>query len=406
MLRDLSGLGFDTRTFHDPDSFLTKGGKTIKDFSIEDILAKYKKDLNLVEERYLDRNQKTTQNVAEGMRELIERLKERPEIGEFMSGDILNYILRGARQSRYYLYSAPSGAGKTRFMVGNACFLAMPFINADGTVDLRPNYTKVVYISTEQSADEIQTMILSFISGIDEEKILLNTLNPQERQRLEKAIEIAEMYQDNLQLEIMTNPSNGLVRSKIQYHILHNECTYVFYDYIMSTPSLLNEYRDLNIREDVALMMLSNTLKEIAVNHDVFVMSGSQINAKIDEVKARNVNVLRGSKAIADKADVGIIAARLNPDDYQSILHILNERKKAGHEMEPNMVLDVYKNRQGSKTAVRLYRFFDHSTCRAHDLFLTDLQYSLITDYKILQGAVEKLSILELLTRKGEEDNG
>ena len=41
----------------------------------------------------------------------------------------------------------------------------------------------------------------------------------------------------------------------------------------------------------------------------------------------------------------------------------------------PNQVIDVYKNRNGSITAVKLFRYFDHGTCRSLDLFVTDTNY-------------------------------
>ena len=60
----------------------------------------------------------------------------------------------------------------TRTMVGAACDLAYPRIE-NGKVVIRSDLRPVLFIATEMKADEIQTLILAWISGVDEEKILL-----------------------------------------------------------------------------------------------------------------------------------------------------------------------------------------------------------------------------------------
>ena len=44
-----------------------------------------------------------------------------------------------------------------------------------------------------------------------------------------------------------------------------------FMTIFFSSPSLINQFSSSGIREDVALGMLSNQLKEIAANYNVFV---------------------------------------------------------------------------------------------------------------------------------------
>ena len=46
--------------------------------------------------------------------------------------------------------------------------------------------------------------------------------------------------------------------------------------------------------------MLSNSLKEIATEYQIFVMSATQLSGDYEKAKFRNANFIRGSKAVAD----------------------------------------------------------------------------------------------------------
>ena len=50
----------------------------------------------------------------------------------------------------------------------------------------------------------------------------------------------------------------------------------------------------------------------------------------------------------------------------------------------PNLVTDVYKNRRGELTEIKIFRYFDYGTCRVTDLFMTDSYYNLKTNYERL----------------------
>ena len=63
------------------------------------------------------------------------------------------------------------------------------------------------------------------------------------------------------------------------------DISYVFYDYIFVCPSLLAEFKGVNLRNDEILLMFSDALKQLAVELDVFVMSSTQVNANADNNK-------------------------------------------------------------------------------------------------------------------------
>ena len=122
---------------------------------------------------------------------------------------------------------------------------------------------KVLVLTTELEKDEVQTIILSNVTGINEEKILYGTYTPEESDRITEAIEMMEQN-SNLFIESLPDPSITAIKSIIKKHASITGVEYVFYDYIFSSPNLLSEFKDARIREDVSLMMLSTALKDIA----------------------------------------------------------------------------------------------------------------------------------------------
>ena len=260
ILRDLESIGIDTTSFYDT-------GKDALNRDIEDeklnkiklsaIPERIRELLVDIENRHVGKDTSTSQNVGKGIRELVAELKAQPEVGLPLDGDIVNFAARGARLGKLYTYSAPSGSGKTRYMVGNACAISMPYLDDQGRVIIRgtegtdeDNYQKVLFVTTEQQADEIQTMIIAYVSGVNENKILLGNYSPEEYERVSRALDIIEKYQDNFIIECIPDPSIAMVKARLAKYIVQDGVEYIFYDYIFSSPGLLSEFRDVAVRED------------------------------------------------------------------------------------------------------------------------------------------------------------
>jgi hypothetical protein len=64
------------------------------------------------------------------------------------------------------------------------------------------------------------------------------------------------------------------------------------------------------------------------------------------------------------------------------------------------MVIDIYKNRRGEYAGVKLFRYFDHGTCRAQDILLTSVNYSVIKDIGMIEYDTEKVDLLDLMAQK------
>ena len=408
ILRDLKSQGFDIRPFYDTSKeFLDRDqeDEKLNKTPIEAIANYYREKLVEVENLHIGKDNGTSQTAEKGLRALIEDLMSNPEVGLPLDGDIMNSATRGARAGKLYVYSAPSGAGKTRYMVGNACAISMPYIDDAGKVIMRDNYKKVLFVATEMTADEIQTLILAYVSGVNEKNILLGNYRPNELERIQRALSIIETYKDNFIIECIPDPSMAMIRTRLAKFIVQDNIEYIFYDYIFSSPGLLSEFRDIEVREDVALMMLSNTLKEVAQVYNVFIQSATQLNENWSKnaVGIRDQNCLRGSKAIADKIDIGMVAVRLTDQEWEKVAAIYETLAKKHPEwqgLKPNMVVDLYKNRRGEVSSMKIFRYFDHATCRSIDMFIVDSSYNTFTGLELLQYEKRPRDYLDLITTK------
>lgn len=387
LLRSLLKNGFDIREIYDTSLLGTKQSsqqeEEFDDLTINDIFQFLQRKFVKVEQDYSDTGQKGSMAAANGIKELKELLKISPDAGHPLQNSIFNTVVRGARKGKFYLNSGATGSGKTRTAVGNACTLAYPFrFNIrTGEWEENGNNQRVLIITTELEEEEIQTMILAYLTGINEEIILNGRYTMEEENLVDMAIKIMEHFKDNLYIERLANPTRSGVISCIRKHYILYQIGYVFYDYIFSSPGLLNEYRDLKVREDVVLMMMSTALKDIAVELNIFVWSSTQLSGEYDKKGFKDQSLLRGAKAIADKIDVGAITSLIPQEEMnllEQIISVLGTQR-------PTHVTDVYKARGSKYNKVRIWGHIDLGTCRIVDYFITDAFMNQISDFKIVQ---------------------
>lgn len=381
-LRTLKKDGFDiSKIYDEKETDIAKEKKQLEKLdkmTIAELFDNFTKKINDIQFDYICKDDSEEGLIADGAEELFKKLQETPEIGIPLQGEIYNTLVRGARLRKYYLISGASGTGKTRQMVGHACTIAFPerYSIEKQTWVTTGRGEKILFFATEMEEEEIQTMVMAHISGINEDKILNNYYeSPQEKQRVLDAIKVMNYYKDNFIFVRVGDPNIGQIKTLIRKNVLKFDIKYVFYDYIFSSPGLLGEYKDLNLREDVILMMASIALKDLANELDIFVMSGTQLNEKWKDYKGiRDYNLIRGSKAIADKIDVGGISLPLTEEEHEMMDRIAREK---GLEL-PTQVQDMYKIRRGKYNRVRIWSKVDLGTCRTKDLFLTDTTGNLI----------------------------
>lgn len=255
LLNELNKMGYDTSNLYE-ENLANPRAKEINDkfelMEIQDIMDFVKKPLLQLETDYTRGNESETVEATKNIETLLQNLKLRPEVGAALQGKIFNTVCRGARKTKFYIRSASSGVGKTRAAVGDACSLAYPltFNTSKWEWEWTGAAERTLFIATEQDLEEIQTLILAFLSGVNEEKILYSNYNEEEEKVLQQAIQVMDYFKDNLYVVRLSNPNIEQIKAIVRQNWILHDIQNVFYDYIFSSPSLLNEFRDLRIRED------------------------------------------------------------------------------------------------------------------------------------------------------------
>ena len=382
LLNDLNKQGFNTSSIYCEDLTNPKMNEINLEFdrlSLNDIVEKIKKKFLLLSNKYIKNEVSESSNAFEGIYDLLEAIDAGIDVGEPLQGEIFNQIVDGAVLSKLYIRSAQSGVGKTRHAVGDACFLAFPFYynwESKKWVN-KGNFQKVLFIATEQQKEEIQKMILAYLTGINESKIKHKMLSEEEKHVIQQALWVWEKYQDNFIICRMPNPTIELVKAIVRENCIVYGCEYVFYDYIFIGPSLINEFKGVSLRNDEVLLMFATALKDLAVELNVFIMTSTQLNAKGDNNGTiKNESALAGGRATINKADVGAIMSRPTKEE----LDFLSEQNLT-LDLIPNVVTDIYKVRSGEWTQVRIWSFIDLGTLRKEDLFVTDSRFGKIDNF-------------------------
>lgn len=370
-----------------------------------EIINNLKMDLANLENKFVLNEMAEESRADEGIRDLIVELKEKPEMGCKLQGDIFNTICRGGRKGKLYIRSSSSGGGKSRNMIGDACNIAYPvrYEVSLGRWVSTGSCEKVLYIMTEQDPEEIKTMILAYLTGYNEEIFLYGTYGEKEMERINIAIDIMERFGDNMLFAKISDPCSSIVKNLFRRYNLQYGVENFFYDYIFSSPAMLDEYRDLKIQEHVALRMFTTTLKNLAVELNSFIMTSTQLNADDDPKGGfKDFRNIRGSKSIIDLSDFACIMSRPTPDELNQI----TEFKKSFGFM-PNLVTDIFKNRRGRWNMVRIWSYVDLGICRKTDLFITTSLMKEVTgfitiDFKPYEKDIQFFKDLEKLYNHGE----
>ena len=380
LLNRLQEEGFDISEYYIEDLTNPKAldvNKNFETLEIDDILESVKRKILGLENQFTQHEVTQTESAFEGILDIIDGARENIDIGAPVQGEILNEVMSGARLGTFIVRSAASGTGKTRQAVGDACYIAYPFRYEPFSKKWEQigSGRKVMFIATEQTIGEIQKMILAYLTGFNESKFRYGNFTSEEERIIRQAVWIMEQYKDNFYIVQMPSPRIDLVKNLVREQVLLHGIEYVFYDYIFISPSLLSEFKGVSLRNDEILLMFSTALKELAVELNVCVFSSTQVNANADSnINIRNESSIAGSRAIINKADIGMVMARPTKEEIDFFA-------SAG-EAIPTIVTDVYKVRSGMWTQVRIWSVIDLGNLRKKDLYITDSRLEIIRDFE------------------------
>ena len=390
LLRSYQKIGMDLSWLYDINNIMDVKKKQAQEdwldntslSEIADIIDRKITDIRL---RCVDDADEVSIQAGEGGLELLERLKQVPELGYPMFGPLINTVTRGARLKKFYLRSAATGVGKTRAMIADACSIACDEIYDLTAQKWIENGTKepTIFISTEQEIDEIQTMIYAFLSGVDEEHIITGNYLFGEWERVLYAVKVLE--RSPLYIQQLPDFSLQDIENTIKRGIRDHDVKYVFFDYIHTSMKILSEVSSKTgvkgLREDNILFMISIRLKDLCNQYGIFILTATQLNADYVTAQQYDQNLLRGAKAIADKIDCGMIMLEVSQEDLTALDPLL---RAEGFE-KPNIKISIYKNRRGRYKSVLLWCKANRGICRIEPMFMTNYQYQWmpIEDLKI-----------------------
>lgn len=390
LLRSYQKIGMDLSWLYDINNIMDVKKKQAQEdwldntplADIADLIDKKIMDIRL---RCVDDAKESAIQANEGGLDLLEKLKQVPELGYPMFGPLINTVTRGARLKKFYLRSAATGVGKTRAMIADACSIACDEIYDIYNQKWVENGTKepTIFISTEQELDEIQTMMYAFLSGVDEEHIITGNYLVGEWERVLYAVKVLE--RSSLYIQQLPDFSLQDIENTIKRGIRDHGVKYVFFDYIHTSMKILSEVSSKTgvkgLREDNILFMISIRLKDLCNQYGVFILTATQLNADYVTAQQYDQNLLRGAKAIADKIDCGMIMLEASQEDLTALEPLL---RAEGFE-KPNIKISIYKNRRGRYKSVLLWCKANRGICRIEPMFMTNYQYQWmpIEDLKI-----------------------
>jgi replicative DNA helicase len=288
--------------------------------------------------------------------------------------------------------SCPQGGGKTRMAVADACKIAVPyFYDVDSKQFVYSgNSEPTTIFSTEMPVDEIQTLIIATVSKVNEEHILFGNYDPGELDRVTQAIE----YILSSPLYIVHIPDFSIedIKNQIKKYNREFSVRYFFFDYVHTSLRLMAEVNSksgMGLKEHQLLLVFATELKTIAQQLEVFIFTASQLNGEAQNAQYKDQNLLAGSKALANKLDMGIISMAPTKAEMKKIEPVLH--KMVGKPI-PNMCHWIYKVRRGKLTRIIIWSKTDLGTMTEECLFVTNYDFELIDmDFTKIEQVEEKI---------------
>lgn len=294
---------------------------------------------------------------------------------------VISTASKGCCSGKLVIESCGSGLGKSRKMIRECCHLAIPFIfNTDTN---RWESTKmppqsVLYINTELDREETDIIALAYLTSIDSEKIELNRLTKEERERVEYAGELMKKYP--IHIVILPEYSINDMARLIDLYVAKYKVKQIFIDYLMENGRLLSEAQKnaggVPLRGDQVLLQLGTMLKTKARQKKVFIYTATQVNGTAsvgDGAENRGVAVVRGSKSLIDKVDLGIVTFRPTKTDLKKLEPII---QGFGYTLEVNYGYSLHKNRGSKLTSCYVFCNMNLGNVREVPIIVTDYNYN------------------------------
>lgn len=282
-------------------SVIQQGVEAIDKMSTQDIIEHYTLKMMKIRDSWQVGRESVSFRAGDDLGSLLDKLQEQPEFGYPFRNSYYNTVFRGMRGKKLMLRSAGTGGGKSRQSIMDICNASCDMIyEYDRGWTFNGNAEPTLFISTELEKEELQTTMLAFITGIDEEVIKDGFYDRKTRERLEMGIEV--LGRAPLYAEYIDDFSIADIEMLIEKHIIENGVKLVAFDYIQMTPKLSRTMQTAfgsNLREDQILVQFSAALKILANKYNVYITTSTQLNRSSKDKENRDTSSLRGGKLTA-----------------------------------------------------------------------------------------------------------
>lgn len=381
-LRRCNEEGIDVSEFYNESIVDPKELEEMQDrfdqFNLEGLIRAVNIRFNRVRDEFSMAQVSQGEHLAKGGKELLTELREKPDYGAPLSSKFLNTLVRGARKKKYYLRSGSTGSGKTRMSLADLLTICVSEIWDSSTqewIKTGGGLGKGLFITSELENEEIRLPSLCYIADVEENKVLDGETTPEEDLRLDRAVEILEKAQ--IWVEYLEEFDTDDVEFVIEKYIHEHGVDHVAFDYIHTNVKMLagmTAKSGVKLRDDQVLMLMSAKLKQIANRYNIWIISGTQLNNDYKQEGNLDASSLRGSRAIGDKLDVGMISLPVSEKDMKRIKPILNQ----GFYPMPNHVITLFKNRRGKLNNIQIWLQVNLGTLRVKDCFVTNMAGELL----------------------------
>ena len=232
LLRAYDAYGINIEDIYDPDDIIDTKKRQFQEerldnMSLLEIATIIDNKIETIKLKYVEDVVEDAQQAGEGIFDLINGFKENPEAGVPLYGPLINTVTRGARLKKFYLRSAATGVGKSRSMVADACYIGcnQMYDEIFGWIKTGPAQP-TLFITTEQELGEVQTMMLAFLSNVNEEHIIDGQYEGDEEERVNKAAQL--IIDAPLYVEVLPDFSLQDIENKIKRNVRDHNIKYVF----------------------------------------------------------------------------------------------------------------------------------------------------------------------------------
>lgn len=263
----------------------------------------------------------------------------------------------------------------TRQFIMDACNFAIPYKYDEKKKEFvyTGNCTPTLYIGTEGSLREFQTVVLAVVSGVNETHILEGDYEQGELERVKQAAQY--ITESPLYLVYCDDFSITDIENIAKRYVLTYQVDIFIFDYIQNSLRLANEVNQkssMRMQEWQILLIFSTRLKALAERLNIAIISGTQLSAEVKDARYKDHTLLQGSKAVANKIDIGLILSVPNNVEKKKIEALT---KNIIGCPEINLLQWCYKVRSGKISRIIILSHIDLGTMRIRDCLATDFDF-------------------------------